>query len=64
MISARGEAVHARLGVVERVLEPAAPDLFGLSDGPAGVPDPVRFERVDGRVTALVWNDDRFQRLD
>ena len=64
VISTEGEAVHARLGVVERVLEPAAPDLFGLSDGPAGVPDPVRFERAEGRVTALVWNDDRFERLD
>lgn len=64
VITRRGEAVHARIGVVDRALEPAAPDLFGLSDGPAGVPDPVRFERADGRVTALVWNDDRFERVD
>lgn len=64
VITPRGEAVHARLGVVDRVLEPAAPDLFGLSDGPADPPAPFRFERADGRVTALVWNDERFERAD
>lgn len=63
VITSRGEAVHARLGVVDRVLEPAAPDLFGMTDGPADPPAPVRFERADSRVTALVWDDERFERI-
>lgn len=64
VITSRGEAVHARLGVVERALEPAAPDLFALTDGLADPPTPFRFERADGRVTALVWDDERFERAD
>lgn len=64
VITSEGEAVHARLGVVARVLEPAAPDLFALTDGLADPPTPFRFVRADGRVTALIWDDDRFERLD
>lgn len=64
VITAQGETVHARLGVVDRVLEPAAPDLFALTDGLADPPTPFRFDRTDGRVTALVWDEDRFERLD
>ena len=64
VVSLRGEVVLARLGVVERPLEPAAPDLFGVTDGLADPPTPVRFERMDGRVTALVRGEDRFERVD
>lgn len=64
VITTQGETVHARLGVVDRVLEPAAPDLFALTDGLADPPTPFRFDRTDGRVTALVWDEDRFERLD
>lgn len=65
VIAADGDALLARLGVVERSLEPAAPDLFGLSDGPADPPAPLRFERFgEGRATALVWDDRRFERVD
>jgi CubicO group peptidase (beta-lactamase class C family) len=64
VVTADGQAVHARLGVVDRVLEPAAPDLFALTDGLADPPTPFRFERTDGRITALVWDEDRFERLD
>lgn len=63
-ITAEGEAVHARLGVVDHVLEPAAPDLFGIADGLADPPAPVRFERADGRITALIWDEERFARVD
>ncbi|WP_054111095.1 serine hydrolase [Brevundimonas sp. AAP58] len=59
----QGEAVQARMGVVTRPLEPAAPDLFGITDGLADPPSPVRFERADGRVTAVVWDAERFERL-
>jgi CubicO group peptidase (beta-lactamase class C family) len=58
-----GDAVLVRMGVVTRRLEPAAPDLFGITDGLADPPSPVRFERADGRVTALIWDDERFERL-
>lgn len=64
VVSSDSEAVHARLGVVERALEPAAPDLFAIADGRADPPDPFRFERADGRVTAVVWEDQRFERVD
>jgi CubicO group peptidase (beta-lactamase class C family) len=64
VVSSDGEAVHARLGVVDRVLEPAAADLFATADGLAGRPMPVRFERTDGRVTAVVRDDERFERVD
>ena len=64
VVSSEGETVHARLGVIDHVLEPAAPDLFGVADGPADPPAPLRFERAGGRVAALVWSDERFERLD
>lgn len=64
VITADGETVVSRLGVVERPLEPAGPDLFGLSDGPADPPAPVRFERSGDRVTAVVRDDVRFDRVD
>ena len=64
VVSSEGEAVHARLGVVERVLEPAAPDLFAMTDGLADPPTPFRFERTDGRVVALIREDERFERVD
>ena len=54
----------ARPGVVEHGLEPAAPDLFGVSDGRAAPPDPVRFEREGDRVAAAIWDGRRFNRLD
>ncbi|MBX9576806.1 MAG: serine hydrolase [Caulobacteraceae bacterium] len=59
----RDEAVLVRMGVVTRRLEPAAPDLFGITDGLADPPSPVRFERAEGRVTAVVWDEERFERL-
>lgn len=64
VVSLRGEAVLTRLGVVERPLEPAAPDLFAITDGLADPPTPFRFERTDGRVTALIHDEDRFERVD
>lgn len=64
IISARNGAVQAQRGVVDRMLEPAAPDLFALSDGLADPPTPLRFERADGQIIALVWNDQRFDRMD
>jgi len=64
VVSLRGEVVLARLGVVERPLEPAAPDLFALADGPADPPRPVGFERSGGRVTALIRDENRFERVD
>ena len=64
VVTSNGEAIHARLGVVERRLEPAAPDLFAMTDGLADPPAPFRFERADGRVTALVDEDQRFVRVD
>ncbi|MBN8529122.1 MAG: beta-lactamase family protein [Caulobacterales bacterium] len=63
-VTTDGETVHARLGVVDHVLEPAAPDLFGVADGAADPPAPLRFERTGDRVTALVWDDERFERVD
>lgn len=64
VVSAQGDAVHARLGVVDHVLEPAAPDLFGITDGPADPPAPFRFERTGDQVSALIWDDNRFERVD
>ena len=64
VVSFRGEIVLTRLGVVERPLEPAAPDLFAITDGLADPPTPFRFERTDGRVTALIHDEDRFERID
>ncbi len=64
VVSLRGEAVATRLGVVERPLEPAAPDLFAIADGLADPPAPFRFVRTDGRVTALVHDEERFERID
>lgn len=64
VVSSDGDSMRARLGVVERTLEPAAPDLFAIADGLADPPDPFRFERKDGRVATLVWQDERFERLD
>ena len=64
VVSLRADAVLARLGVVERPLEPAASDLFAITDGLADPPAPVRFERTDGRVTALIHDGNRFERID
>lgn len=64
VVSLRGEVVRTRLGVVERPLEPAAPDLFAIADGPADPPAPFRFERTEGRVTALIHDENRFERID
>lgn len=64
VVTADDAALRLRFGVVERPLAPAAPDLFGLTDGLAGPPDPVRFERAQGRVAAVVLDDCRFERVD
>lgn len=64
VVDADSETIKARLGVVEYALRPAAPDLFGLSDGPADPPAPVLFEREQGRVVRLIWDDQRFERVD
>lgn len=56
--------VVSRLGMAERPLEPAAPDLFGLSDGLADPPSPVRFLRDGDRIAAVEWDGLRFERLD
>jgi CubicO group peptidase (beta-lactamase class C family) len=63
-VTQESSGLRARLGVLVLELEPAAPDLFGASDGLAAPPGTVRFERVDGRTTALLWNDERFVRAD
>ncbi len=64
VVSLRGETILTRRGVVERPLEPAAPDLFAITDGLADAPTSFRFERTDGRVTALIHDEDRFERID
>lgn len=43
---------------------PAAPDLFAVAGGLADPPAPFRFERTEGRVTALIHDENRFERID
>ncbi len=58
-----GDVLHARLGVMNVVLEPASLDLFGVSDGAAAPPTPIRFRRVRNRIGALTWAGKRFERV-
>ncbi len=62
-------ALRARLGVMGGELAPAQPDLFGLANGPSAASGdvapltPFVFERDGGRVVAMVWDGERFERV-
>lgn len=63
-ISASTDALDARIGVLSRRLQPARPDLFALPDGPLAPLEPIAFQRRDGRIVSLTWQDQRFERID
>lgn len=62
-IVVRDGALHAELGAMHAVLEPAHADVFGISDGPLDPPAPFAFERNGRRITALTWDGERFERV-
>lgn len=63
-ITERGDGLDARIGVLNRPLRPASADLFALVDGPINRLEPIAFQRRDGRIAALTWNDQQFDRVD
>jgi hypothetical protein len=54
----------ATLGVTQIELEPAAPNLFGATTNSLEPPAPFKFEQGGDGVTALTWQDRRYQRAD
>ncbi|MDO1558014.1 serine hydrolase [Brevundimonas sp. 2R-24] len=65
VIDREGQALTARLGVIRATLQAAQADLFGVQTGPLDAPQPVRFARgADGRIQALDWTGDRFERVE
>lgn len=62
-VTLRNGQLHAALGAMNAPLEPAKPDLFGFAEGPLDPPAPFAFERNGRRITALTWDDERFERV-
>lgn len=62
-VETRGEGAVARLGAMGFDLKPAARDVFAASTVGAPGVEAFRFERGgDGKVTALLWGERRFDR--
>ena len=63
VVAYRSEVLTARLGELELKLEPAAPNLFAVVEGPVDPLTPMRVETDSaGRPLAISWNDERFVR--
>ncbi len=63
-ITREGDGLRLRLGAFERILTPAAPDLFGAQSSPIAPPEQTRFVRENGRIVGVEWEGDRLPRID
>ncbi len=62
-VTLRNGQLYAALGAMNAQLEPAKRDLFGFAEGPLDPPAPFAFERSGNHITALSWDDERFERV-
>lgn len=62
-VTIRNGQLRAALGAMNAPLEPAKRDLFGFAEGPLDPPAPFAFERSGNHITALSWDDERFERV-
>ncbi|HEX6218932.1 MAG TPA: serine hydrolase [Sphingomicrobium sp.] len=57
-----GEGLNARLGVMDRMLRPAQPGLFGMQPTPVEMWEPVQFTSDRGKVVSVTFNGRQFTR--